>query len=352
MTDGTQGSRPVPKIAEMAKQARKVGAGGKADQTRADHWGDRAHSGDRARAAKSKSELAAAGTPPELSTGQSASLKPLMAGVGIIFAGAVAWMLIDDGGPEVQEPSPVPVERFERPKRESAAAQQAAALRQRVKAAEEASRRAKEAAEEAKRRREILEARQAEERRQAADLLRQQEAEREAALAEAKEAERQALQARLAEERRRAAELAKQREEAREAELAAQREAERQAAERAEQARQQAVAAAKAEAERKAKQEAERLAREEAERLEREAAEARAVAEAQADVEREATQGPPVAAAATSGETQDVTEVFKQAKPGVRSNAGGVDAAEPEGGFTSDPCKGPQAAFLSTCRNR
>lgn len=296
---------------------------------------------ERLRAAKSEMLAATPEAPPE----NPMSLKPLFIGIGAILGVAVIWMLVSGGDApvEVREPEPVAEKHVVSEPRNSVALEAARQARERVKAAEDAARQARE-------HRAALEAQQAAQRQQEAELARQQAEEQAAALAAAQEeAQRQALEAQQARVRRAAAARAEEQERARQQALAAQREREKQAALAAEQARQAELAA---------RQEQERLAAAEAAERARQAALAaeQAVAEpaspvslpvaAPSDVEAPAVAIPE--AAASEQDAAEKTDVFRQARPG------GVKAvqeqADAEVEFSPDPCKGPSAKFLSTCR--
>lgn len=125
----------------------------------------------------------------------------------------------------------------------------------------------------------------------------------------------------------RAAAEARAREEAERAQAEARTRAEAEA-----RAKQEAEARAKREAEARAKREAEARARQEAEARARAEAEARARAEAEARAQQEAEAR--AAAAAAAEPTQAPTE----------SQTGDGRA------FKTNPCEGPAARFLSTCR--
>lgn len=296
---------------------------------------------ERLRAAKSEMLAATPEAPPE----NPMSLKPLFIGIGAILGVAVIWMLVSGGDApvEVREPEPVAEKHVVSEPRNSVALEAARQARERVKAAEDAARQARE-------HRAALEAQQAAQRQQEAELARQQAEEQAAALAAAQEeAQRQALEAQQARVRRAAAARAEEQERARQQALAAQREREKQAALAAEQARQAELAA---------RQEQERLAAAEAAERARQAALAaeQAVAEpaspvslpvaAPSDVEAPVVAIPE--AAASEQDAAEKTDVFRQARPG------GVKAvqeqADAEVEFSPDPCKGPSAKFLSTCR--
>lgn len=298
---------------------------------------------ERLRAAKSEMLAATPEAPPE----NPMSLKPLFIGIGAILGVAVIWMLVSGGDApvEVREPEPVAEKHVVSEPRNSVALEAARQARERVKAAEDAARQARE-------HRAALEAQQAAQRQQEAELARQQAEEQAAALAAAQEeAQRQALEAQQARVRRAAAARAEEQERARQQALAAQREREKQAALAAEQARQAELAA---------RQEQERLAAAEAEAAER--ARQAALAAEQAVAEPASPVSLPVAApsdveapvvaipeaAASEQDAAEKTDVFRQARPG------GVKAvqeqADAEVEFSPDPCKGPSAKFLSTCR--
>ena len=267
-----------------------------------------------------KAELLSAA--PEPLPEQAVSLKPLFIGIGVIVLGALAWMLLPGAEAPVAT-GPAPVVQQDREPRASPALEAAREARERVRAAEESARLARE-------RRAALETEQAAQRAREAEQARRDAEEQAAALAAAREStQREALEARQADARREAAARAARAEQARQAALAAQREQEREAALAVQRERE---------------------------------AEAQREADAQVILER-ATAGAPVAEESRSPEpvpvvqtegahaqtgAQDPVEAFRQARPGeVRT---GPVAGEGDVEFSADPCKGPSARFLSTCR--
>lgn len=260
---------------------------------------------------------------PEPLPEQSLSLKPLFIGIGVIIVGAAIWMLSSGGGAPVATQEPEPAARaMEKQERASLALEAAREARERVRAAEEAARQARE-------RRAALEAEQAAQRAREEEQARREAQEQAAALAAEREtAQREALEARQAQARREAEERAARAERQRQAALAAQRQQEAEAARAAEVARQ---AEMQREAEARAALEREAMA---------------PVVEETPVVE--AAPAPVVETAPAQGDTQDPVAAFRQARPG-ETRAGAV-AEETDSEFSADPCKGPSARFLSTCR--
>lgn len=265
---------------------------------------------------------------PEPLPEQSLSLKPLFIGIGVIILGAAIWMLSSGGGAPVatQEPEPAPQAVVEQ-ERASLALEAAREARERVRAAEEAARQARE-------RRAALEAEQAAQRAREEEQARREAQEQAAALAAEREtAQREVLEARQAQARREAEERAARAEKQRQAALAAQREQEAEAARAAEVARQ-------AEIQREAEAQA---------ALEREAMEREAMAPVVEETPAvEPAPVPVVEAAPAQVEPRDPVAALRQARPGETRADAAVEESDAE--FSADPCKGPSARFLSTCR--
>lgn len=300
-----------------------------------------AHLSERLRAAKSEVMAASPEPPPA----KPLSLKPLWIGSAAILLLALIWMSLsrDEPSPPNREAaaSAAPVGA-----KNSVAAEAARQARERVNAAEQAAR-------EARARRAAMEAEFAAQRQREAELARQREADQAAALAaQQQEVQRQALREQQRRDRQRAEERAAQQERQRQVELTRQREQERVARQAAAQARaaelaaeqeQQRLAAAAAEAAQRRRQ------------AEKAAAQAAAHREAAAKVESlvENINAEPtpatIDASASEQAPVDITDAFRHAKPGA-SGAGDDEAQAQEAEFSSDPCKGPSAKFLSTCR--
>ena len=263
---------------------------------------------------------------PEPAPETALSLRPLLIGVGAIALGAVIWMAVGGGSGTDTAVDTQVLEQPVEEDRASVALEAARQARERVRAAEEAARQARE-------RRAALEAEQAAQRVREEEQARREAEEQAAALAAEQESARRAvLEERQAQARREAAERAAQAERERQAALAAQREQEAAAAREAEVARQAEL-----------RREAEVQAQQEREAREREAARQQAEQAA-----TDAAVPAPVVETAPAPATRDPVEAFRQARPG--ETRGGQTADEAEAEFSADPCKGPSARFLSTCR--
>jgi hypothetical protein len=338
--DNPDNGRAVPKIVEMAKHAKEVSAAHRAkmsgDSADTDGVESRIISEDDTSDRQRPSRRTAPVMSADSGSGANESKNKMLIGGGIAI-GVIVLVFLLSGPDEPPQTAPVveaPVQPAQ-PKRDfgSEAARLAAMAAERARAAEEEAKRMRERNAEA-------EKTAAEERRRAAAAEAERIRAREQALAKARAEERTRLAAELETARQaETARLAAEQEALRKAE-AARRSAEAGAARKAEEARLTAEAEArKAEAARvAAEQETARQAEQEraaaqVKQQELDAAEATRQAEARAKFQSVKQPGSETPAPNNSAQNQS-TDTTKSG----------------DANFSTDPCQGPSAKFLSTCR--